>query len=434
MHAGGANGRDHELQRRFHLGAIGFRRPEFRRAEHGAQHFTDVAIGLLESFSHAIDQRSRRIVGDKPNGQLARDKASGSGAARQNIEHLHALFFAVLLDLVAKHHFDAGFVHAIVEIKFPAALRVAHRPAGKDLGDFGHVALGVAAIDTEGVQFHQLAAVIFVQARFAPGLLLSVGSLLRRKRHAQPITAGTEQPALARSRLGLLGMRANALPVIEIKHHGRGLGGSHQQILEFAQRMRTNDVALVFGSEVTIRLLVDEDVEVVEPKIGHHLIELALAVGGTQYLGLLQLGDHHLDRVLQGLQHFALPGIHALQPRLALFRCKRAHDGAALLGRHAQNLLVALVRGFGLQAIEHWLRLGAGLPHLLAALAASIVIHHLRVGIGSSLRILGASFWIVSAVLLLSIRLLLGRLVLLLRLVALHHGFVDGTLFRITRR
>ena len=37
-------------------------------------------------------------------------------------------------------------------------------PSGKDFGDFGDVALRVAAVDAEGVQFQQLAAVVFVQA------------------------------------------------------------------------------------------------------------------------------------------------------------------------------------------------------------------------------------------------------------------------------
>ena len=46
-------------------------------------------------------------------------------------------------------------------------------PAGEDAGYLGDVGLGVAAVDAEGVEFHQLAGVVFVEAFrasfFAPG-------------------------------------------------------------------------------------------------------------------------------------------------------------------------------------------------------------------------------------------------------------------------
>ena len=55
--------------------------------------------------------------------------------------------------------------------------------------------------------------------------------------------------------------------------------------------MWTNDVTLIAGQQVAVRAFSDEHIEVVEPEIGHHFLQLPLAVDGAQHLLLGQLDD-----------------------------------------------------------------------------------------------------------------------------------------------
>ena len=66
------------------------------------------------------------------------------------------------------------------------------------------------------------------------------------------------------------------------------------------------------------RSFADEDVEVVEPEVSHHLFELALAVDGTQELGLGEFPDYNGLRIVHRLQDFALFGLEAFQKFLSL--------------------------------------------------------------------------------------------------------------------
>src|SRR3989442_8871534 len=49
-----------------------------------------------------------------------------------------------------------------------------------------------------------------------------------------------------------------------------------------------DDVALIRGNQVTVRVLVEENVEVVEPEIGHLLLQLAFAEDGRFLVQPLQ--------------------------------------------------------------------------------------------------------------------------------------------------
>ena len=60
--------------------------------------------------------------------------------------------------------FLAFIVHAVVVEEIAALLRGADGPAGEAARYFGHILLRVAAVDTQGVQFHQFAAVVFIQS------------------------------------------------------------------------------------------------------------------------------------------------------------------------------------------------------------------------------------------------------------------------------
>ena len=63
-----------------------------------------------------------------------------------------------------QHVFGARLVHARIELESPTFLRFFYGPAGEYAGDFGHIFLGITAVDSERVQFHQLAAVILVES------------------------------------------------------------------------------------------------------------------------------------------------------------------------------------------------------------------------------------------------------------------------------
>ena len=217
-------------------------------------------------------------------------------------------------DLDAEDGFVAVIVHALVEDEGAAALRLQDGPAGEAAGDFGDIVLGVAAIDAEGVEFEQFAAVVFVEA------------------------------ARALFAAGLRGVGTHGFPVIEVEQHGRALGGGLQEVFELAEDVRADDVALVFGDQVAVGALVEVDVEVVEPEIGEDFVELAVAIDGAQEFAFGEIAGDHL---LRSVGHF---------------------DAAAQIGRsdgeqalaeslgHGADHVVLLLFGDGLEGCQALLR------------------------------------------------------------------------------
>src|SRR5260370_10656761 len=67
----------------------------------------------------------------------------------------------------------AGLVHAGFETEVAAFSRLIERPPGEHFGYFGDIFLRVAAVYAERVQFHQLAAIVFVQAAGLLGFVAS---------------------------------------------------------------------------------------------------------------------------------------------------------------------------------------------------------------------------------------------------------------------
>ena len=117
--------------------------------------------------------------------------------------------------------------------------------------------------------------------------------------------------------------------------------------------MRTDRIALVAGQQIAVGALVDEHVEVVEPEVGHHFVELPFAVDRAQQLGLRQLLDHHLLGILERHHRFFLLRAHSLQQRVCLGACGRGGERLPVFGRHFQNRFHALVG----RQIEKFLRL-----------------------------------------------------------------------------
>ena len=59
-----------------------------------SHHRAQIAIGLQKRLRHAVHQRCRRIVGHEALRQLPRNEVRRGGMARQDVEHLLAVFLA----------------------------------------------------------------------------------------------------------------------------------------------------------------------------------------------------------------------------------------------------------------------------------------------------------------------------------------------------
>src|SRR5260221_9758514 len=271
--------------------------------EHGTQYFADVAVFLAESFRHAGHKVRRRIVRDKTHRQLARDKFSGGRMVRQNVQHLVAFALAVFADLVSQHIFCARLMRASIDLDAAAGLRLVIAPAGEYLGQFRYIFLAVPAFDYQGVQLHDLSRVIFIQA--AGTVLVRLLRPGEPGAEAAPATFGL-RTVFCQVRIG-----TDALPVVQVEQNGRTFGRGRQQIFEFTQRMRTDHFTLIRSEHVTVRAFADEDVEVVEPEVRHHFIQLALAVDVAQELGRRQFPAYNYLRINNGLYRLLLLRLHA---------------------------------------------------------------------------------------------------------------------------
>ena len=171
--------------------------------------------------------------------------------------------------------------------------------------------------------------------------------------------------------------------------------------------MRTDHVTLVRGKQIAVGALAHEDVEVVEPEVGHHFIELALAVGGTQQLGLLQFGGDHLLRIGQRHDGLALLRREVLHDVLAVVLIQAARHHAALFRRHLQIA---------------WKRSSGGMSSSSCALASA------------SMRASRCAFCSASLELaIIRILVALGLLAVLLVAIGIDLRFVDGALLGIAR-
>ena len=229
---------------------------------------------------------------------------------RKNVEHHQSVFFAATRRyFVTQYDFLAVIMNARPKNKRARVIanHVGHSrihyclssrartprsndgPTGETARNFLDVLLGVAAVDTQRVQLHQFTRIVFINSA-ALLLLLLRPLVLRVVAHPQIHKGSARAGAL----LWRLGVRAHALKIIEIEKHRRTLGRGEQQIFKVPENMRPDHVPLVSRDHVTVRALVDKNVEMVVPEIGQHLLELAVAVGGAQQLAFRQIAAHHL--------------------------------------------------------------------------------------------------------------------------------------------
>ncbi len=180
-----AHGTNSEFERPLHFGSVSVGRVELWREEDGFQNFANVAVGLDESLRDAIDQSRWRLVRNKAAHKFGGDELSGRRMMGHDIQNHQPVFFSTTgRDLVAQHnlfavvvhrghksegarilaqHVQTPAVHARVR-RNPGPTRRNDGPTREATRDFLHVFLGVAAVNAERMQFHQLARVIFIDA------------------------------------------------------------------------------------------------------------------------------------------------------------------------------------------------------------------------------------------------------------------------------
>ena len=181
-----------QLEWTLHLVAI--RRPaEELRARHDrAYHLADVAIRAEESLGGSLHQLGRRRVAHESGGQLARNEMCRGRMSRYDVQHRLAILDATARrQHMTQHHLLAGIMEFRAKHELRRESRV-HRPSGECACNFDDVALCVAAIHAQRVEFHQFARVILVQAA------LAARGLLRALLHElHPLSGGHRLQALA---------------------------------------------------------------------------------------------------------------------------------------------------------------------------------------------------------------------------------------------
>src|ERR1700730_3141702 len=172
---------------------------------------------------------------------------------------------------MSENKFRSGFVPAGIVLEAAAFVGLLDGPAGEYLGDLGNVALRVASVDTERVQFQQLTAVVFVQPAIRFALRIRTW-LLRKAARTSVGAVWWHRPVWDSERTPRV--RSHTQPVIKVEQHRRTLGRRDQQIFELAEHVRADRVLLVVAEEQPLGTLAGEHVEMVEPEIGHHLLKL----------------------------------------------------------------------------------------------------------------------------------------------------------------
>src|SRR5690348_13396818 len=113
--------------------------------------------------------------------EFSGNKFRGVRIVRQHLERLFAIFFSARVKSVAHNNYFPFGVKFGLEDKFRITAGLADSPATKTAGHLNHVLLRIAGIHADGVKFHHLAAVVFVEATVLI-VLLSVGPSGLRKR------------------------------------------------------------------------------------------------------------------------------------------------------------------------------------------------------------------------------------------------------------
>src|ERR1019366_6109078 len=264
-------------------------REELLARDDGAHDGPDVAVGPAERRGGSPDQLRGRRVAHESAGELERDVLRGGRMPRDDVEDILAVLDAAAgREPVAEDDLRARVVHLRIELERTAAeLGTGKGPAGERAGDVDHVLLRVAAVDAERVKLEELAAVVLVEPAAAPRELL----LLLRREQSDAAVAACSTATGGRQRHEPWAVAVGlTLPVVQIEEHRGALGDRLEQHAEFSERVRADHLALVLRELIALgRPLLDVDREVVEPEVGHDLLELALGKEGTVDASALRL-------------------------------------------------------------------------------------------------------------------------------------------------
>ena len=260
------------------------------------------------------------------------------------------------------------------EHEIAACLRRGHRPTSQCPGHLNDVGLRVAAVDTQCVQFHQFASIVFVYAfgttRGQPGRqqiltlyrlrqrqLAKLDETIRRQFAEAIFLLRREQVAihqlanrhlLCTSRLTALQARGtvvhrnttwllrlcdcwattigDALPVVEIGQHGGAFCHCAQQRAELAHRVRANRVLFKLRQVIPGAILSGEQVEMILPEVDHDFIQLTFARNGSCNFRAGEF-SHDAIRLLRGRSDLERIGRRKITPD----RCTAGHHGFVLL-------------------------------------------------------------------------------------------------------
>ena len=289
-------------------------RPELRRVGKTPQNDTDVPTGGKIGLGQALLESCRRLVRDKAHGQLVTQVAGRLRPAGEQLEHLEPIFDPTPGgQFLTEHRLGLGVVsigsedesvadgetdhsHSLHPLHLPAractlrSLRK-NRPAGEGTRRFDHILLGIAAVHSEGVKLHELAGKILVEPPPPTILLRSLhptGARSEATPAVPPRLTELGHPHLGRSSHTFLRGR---LGVVEIREHRRMGGRFHQKLMEAPQHPGADGIALI-GEQVDATLVVGHrNIEVVEPEIGEHCLELTLRIDSLKKLVSHQLAE-----------------------------------------------------------------------------------------------------------------------------------------------
>src|ERR1700739_2259933 len=135
--------------------------------------------------------------------------------ASEQIKHFFSIPHPAGVDPMPENHLRIWIMKALVKPELRIALRLPDGPAGETARHFDDVLLRIPAVNAKRMQFHQLAAVILIQAAL---LLFGLIRLRARRRKRGLAERAAKSGAISTARrLFLLqpfpGLRIDALPV-----------------------------------------------------------------------------------------------------------------------------------------------------------------------------------------------------------------------------
>src|SRR5256885_14672241 len=144
----------------------------------------------------------------------------------EKVQRFSSFFFAVGFDAMPENDLVARLMHPLFECESAALLGLLQSPSGENPRDLSDIFLSVAAAYPEGVQFDELAPVVFIQAG-TPSL-----ALLYNQR------TGSCAPAIVfRNSVPNFGFRCHAQRIVQRERHRRHCASRDHQALKFTKRM-----------------------------------------------------------------------------------------------------------------------------------------------------------------------------------------------------